>query len=161
MNIFKEIFTLIKMLFTKIGDRKELTMYYMKHFPFKNYKLMMWCGYIIYKNKQNAWMTDTDKNHETIHLYQARDKGSWFKYYISYLWQWFKGIISFCGWKCSYYTSKYEVEAFAKENDLKYLERREKNDVNKFKLASRRKTFKAFTYAYMFRDYLKKKYENI
>ena len=149
------------MLFTKIGDKKELTLYYMKHFPFKGYKLMMWCGNVIYKDKKKAWMTDIERNHETIHLFQARDKGSWFKFYMSYLWQWMKGVFSFCGWKCSYYTSKYEAEAFAKEEDLKYLERREKNSVDKFKIKKRKKTFNKFISTYMYKNWLRNEYKEI
>ena len=43
-----ELIKLIKMLFTPIKDVNELNLIGMKHFPFKGYKYMMWCGNIIY-----------------------------------------------------------------------------------------------------------------
>lgn len=165
MNIFRELFTLCKMLTSgKIEDKEELVMYPMKHFPFKNYKYMMWCGNVIYREKyqQDCNMSDIERNHETIHLYQAKDKGGWFRYYLSYLFQWIKGIFCFCGWNGSYYTSKYEVEAYSKEKDMKYLERREKNMVDKFKIDNRRKTYKKNAIStFYFKEYLKSLFKEI
>ena len=47
-----EIITLIKMLFTsKPSDFFEVELMPMKHFPFKGYKYMMWCGRIVYRKE--------------------------------------------------------------------------------------------------------------
>ena len=51
MNIFKETFQLVKMLFTDIEKTNEVKTYPMTHFPFNGYKYMMWCGKLIYKDK--------------------------------------------------------------------------------------------------------------
>ena len=38
----------------------------MKHFPFKGFLAMSWCGYLITKDKSK--ITPIVKNHERIHL---------------------------------------------------------------------------------------------
>ena len=158
MSFISEIFTLYKMMKGSI-DVNEITPYPMKHIPFKGYKYMMWCANIIYRESRpyDANMDDESKNHETIHLYQAKDKGSWFKYYKSYAWQWMKNI--FTKRNGAYYINKYEVEAYAKEKDLTYLERRKPNNVELFKID--KKEFTKFSNTYQFKEYIREKYKDI
>ena len=87
MNIFKEILTFVRLLFVNIDNVNKVEPLAMTHFPFKGYKYMMWCGKLIYRDEhpQNGTLVPTDENHETIHLMQAKDKGSWWKFYLSYL----------------------------------------------------------------------------
>ena len=52
----KELWQLIKMLFSsKPGDFDTPELLPMKHYPFKRYRFMMWCGRMIYRaeNKEN------------------------------------------------------------------------------------------------------------
>lgn len=83
-----EIITLIKMLFTsKPSDFFEVELMPMKHFPFKGYKYMMWCGRIVYrkeneekvKNEINTEIGRRSIRHETLHLRQAENQAgdSW------------------------------------------------------------------------------------
>lgn len=155
MNIFKETFQLVKMLFSDIEKTNEVKTYPMSHFPFSGYKYMMWCGSLIYRDKfpQYRTLKEIDKNHEMIHLHQAKDCGSWTKFYLSYLWAW---ICKNPFRKSAYYRNKYEVEAYAKENDLTYLERREKNNVDKFK-----KYNVEFTTPYLFKSSIKIYFKDI
>lgn len=121
-----ELITLIKMLFKEKPlsyEKPELMM--MKHYPFKGYRFMMWCGKMIYRedNSENIdkyMQTEKGKismQHETIHLIQAQThaKNSWFKYYLKYVWEWIKGNPIRHPGESAYYTIPYEVEAYALE----------------------------------------------
>ena len=86
----KELWQLIKMLFSsKPGDFDTPELLAMKHYPFKGYRFMMWCGRMIYRdeNKENidrymqTYAGKESLTHETIHLRQAQAIGSWVKYY--------------------------------------------------------------------------------
>lgn len=159
MSFISEVFTLYKMMRGSI-DTNEVKPYPMKHFPFKKYKYMMWCANIIYRESRpyDANLDDISKNHETIHLFQAKDdKGSWFKYYASYVWQYIKHI--FVKHNGAYYINKYEVEAYAKEMDFKYIERRKKNNADLFNV--RKSEYTQFNDVYEYKAYIREKYENI
>ena len=115
--MIKEFFTLAKMLFQRINKDDKVTVEVMQYFPFKGYSAMMWCGTIIIREDCEEDINRLVLNHEEIHLAQAKVKGNWFKYYISYLWNWFKHNPLA---QSSYYLNKYEGEAFANETDLGY-----------------------------------------
>ena len=160
MSVFKEIRELGKMLFLPISDNDDIEMYESSYFPFDGYAYLMWCGRVVYRKdkKYLAVMNDVDKNHESIHMNQARDCGSWFKFYLSYLWNW---IINNPFSKRAYYLSKYEVEAYAKEDDLTYRHRREPNNVEKFKLKNGRDLFNSVGWPYLFVRKIKDMFANI
>ena len=97
--MIKELWTLAKMLFvSRPSEIEEVKLMGMNHFPFKGYAYIMWCGKMIYRNdrydtRRKEWITkkyNVSKNHETIHLMQAKMCGSWAKYYLRYLWEWLK-----------------------------------------------------------------------
>lgn len=52
MNIFKEIWTFVKLLFVNIDNVDKVEPLAMTHFPFKGYKYIMWCGKVIYRDEQ-------------------------------------------------------------------------------------------------------------
>lgn len=79
----------------------------MDHYPFSGYSAMSWCGYILTKKKESDIKTTT-WNHENIHLQQAKDKGSWLKYYADYVWEWIKGNPITYPASSAYYTIPYE-----------------------------------------------------
>lgn len=121
-----EIITLIKMLFTsKPSDFFEVELMPMKHFPFKGYKYMMWCGRIVYrkeneekvKNEINTEIGRRSIRHETLHLRQAENHGknSWVRYYWRYLVEWIRGNPIIHPASSAYYTIPFEVEAYALE----------------------------------------------
>ena len=134
-----DLLKMVKMFFTKPSNIKEVDTVKMKHIPPKGFKYLMWCGHCLYTKDKCSTLNPVDKNHEMIHLRQAQDKGSWAIYYLSYLWEWIKGW----PYKDSYYTIKYEVESYAKEYDLDYLNRRKKGDVILFKLYNRHGFYKS------------------
>ena len=80
MNWFKETWWLVKQLFTTTKNKDKVQYKHMDHYPFSGYSAMSWCGYILTKKKESDIKTTT-QNHENIHLQQAKDKGSWLKYY--------------------------------------------------------------------------------
>ena len=129
--MLKELWTLTKLLFsTRPSDHlgKDLEVMTMKHFPFKGYKWLMWCGRMISRADnaekiQAEMMTkkfQVSMNHEKIHLMQAVVCGdSWVKYYLRYLWEWLRrGFLA--PMSANYYISRYESEACANEEDTGY-----------------------------------------
>lgn len=127
--MLKDLFELVKMLFiTKPSDYDDVVLKSMSYFPFTGYRYMMWCGNIVYrKSKEESVMERmnteqgiVDKNHERIHLYQAKAKGSWLSYYFSYFIEWLKGKPWQSPCNSAYYTIPYEMEAYANESNLDY-----------------------------------------
>ena len=57
-----ELLLLIKLLFTKVKDSVEILQ--LKHFPFKGFSAMFWCGKIITRNN---YLPPKVINHELIH----------------------------------------------------------------------------------------------
>lgn len=160
-----ELITLIKMLFKdKPSSYEEPELMMMKHYPFKGYRFMMWCGKMIYRedNKENieTYMTTEkgarSKRHEKMHLFQAQTHGkdSWIKYYWRYFIEWVKGNPIMHPSSSAYYTIPYEVEAYALEDkeitketyDLSLLK-------DKYTLKDRKKTYNA--HRENWRDYVK------
>lgn len=97
----------------------------MDHYPFSGYSAMSWCGYILTKKKESDIKTTT-WNHENIHLQQAKDKGSWLKYYTDYVWEWIKGN-----------PITYPASSAANEDKSDY-----EINTNKYKIKNRKKTYK-------------------
>lgn len=96
--------------------------------PPKGYLAITMFGtiYINKKNKEywdrySAYYKEETMIHEGIHLKQAQNDGSWFKFYCKYLWWWIKAMF-LSGFKNSiaYYCIPYEVEAFMYENNKFY-----------------------------------------
>ena len=142
--MIKELWILIKMLFRSnpsdmVG--KDLEVVEFKHFPFKGYKAMSWCGRIIHR-EGSSQVNETTLNHEKIHLMQAMMcNDSWIRYYLSYLWEWLK-----CGFlaplSANYMTSKYESEAYANEEDFEYCNNYDGSNLLKYTLKDRKKLYK-------------------
>lgn len=161
--MIKELWTLIKMLFrSKPSEIKELKLMGMDHFPFKGFSYMCWCGRMVYRNdmydtRRKEWITKkykVSKNHETIHLMQAKMCGSWAKYYLRYLWEWLKpGFMA--PLKANYYTLKYEAEAYANEENFDYPKLYDGSNLGKYTFDSRKKLFKKYGSAQMWKAYLK------
>ena len=60
-------------------------------------------------------------NHELIHVKQSiSTNNSWWKFYLLYIWEWFKANPLFNGFKFAYKMNPFELEAYANENDLEY-----------------------------------------
>lgn len=108
----------------------------MDHYPFSGYSAMSWCGYILTKKKESNIKTTT-WNHENIHLQQAKNKGSWLKYYTDYVWEWIKGNPITYPASSAYYTIPYEMEAYANEDKSDY-----EINTNKYKIKNRKKTYR-------------------
>lgn len=119
--MLKEFWTLIRMLFaSKPSDNTEVKVIHMRHFPFEGYKAMYWCGSIIHRVGASE-VDDKTISHETIHLLQAKEYGSWAKYYWRYLWEWLKGNPFFAPGISAYYTIPFEMEAYANEDNPDYI----------------------------------------
>lgn len=135
MSWFKELWVLVRMLFkskpSEIFKMEHLDIVVMKHFPFRGYRYMMWCGKIItrqekkavierFLNTQNGEWSET---HEMIHARQARSEhgDNWLRYYLNYFWHWLKGNPFVHPSQSAYYTNRYEMEAYGNEHQPEYL----------------------------------------
>lgn len=132
--MIKELFYLIKLLFTKQSNQLEVVT--MKHFPFEGFSAMSWCGKIITRKED---VGTTTKNHERIHLEQALYFKSWVKYYVVYFWWWVKGFST-----SAYYTIPFEMEAYGNESDYDYQPT--KTSWKKYIINNRSKVYKENQY---------------
>lgn len=149
--MIKELWTLIKMLFaSKPSEKEKVSLLGMKHFPFRGYSYMMWCGWMIYRNetyerRQKEWSTDKFKqqeNHEMIHLMQAKAAGSWVKYYWQYFLEWLKGNPIIAPASSAYYTNPFECEAYANENNVNYVKGYDEAKLQKYIFKNRKSLYK-------------------
>lgn len=154
--MFKEFFTLIKMLFaTRPSDYlgKDLEVQTMKHFPFAGNRYMAWCGKIITRGEKeaviNRFLTTKagakSKTHEGGHVKQAIDEhgDNWLRYYLNYFWNWIK----FCPWikpgHAAYYCNRYECQAYANDDNPEYWEHNTRIDLKgKYTIKGAKKLYK-------------------
>lgn len=148
--MIKDFTFLVKTLFkSKPKDKECVTLIGLKHFPFKGYKFLMWCGYMIYRldNEDNIGKEmltnrfEISKTHETIHLAQAKMYDSWVRYYLAYLWEWIRrGILA--PMTANYYVSKFESEAYANEGNFDYCANYDGKGIVKYKIKNAKKLYK-------------------
>ena len=118
--MFKELWYLIKLLFSDVSNQKAEVVK-MKYFPFQGYSAMSWCGKVITRKDK---VSDKIINHERIHLEQAIEKAklektsTWFTYYLQYLKYWIKGNPIIAPATSSYYTIPFEMEAYDNEHKV-------------------------------------------
>lgn len=143
--MFKELWYLIKLLFSPLTDQIELVE--MKYFPFKGYSAMSWCGKII---TRKPLVSQRVFNHERLHLEQAlklveNDKQkTWLKYYWQYLKYWIKGNPLMGPTSSAYYTIPFEMEAYGNEDDYNYHP--VNNSWKLYELEDRKETYKKHRY---------------
>lgn len=143
--MFKELWQLVKMLFdTRPSDVafKEMEVVDMKHFPFKGYKAMAWCGYIIHRVGTSEVDART-RNHEKIHVMQAmyQTNDSWVRYYLAYLWEWLRrGFLA--PMSANYYCSRFESEAYANEDNFGYCSDYDEDLLSKYTIKNAKKLYK-------------------
>lgn len=153
--MLKELWILIKLLFTDIDmNQVEPEVTPMKHFPFRTaggYYLMMWCGKLIYRTEYEDEVKKSKRtkkykinvNHESIHIAQAKLKGSWIKYYLSYVKEWLKGGIIMSPASSAYHTIPYEMEAWGNEEDMTYAKNYDGSNLSKYTIDNRKSTYKS------------------
>ncbi len=100
----------------------------MPRFIRKGYDGLTFFGYIITHTQEEAEALNTRfdmmKNHEMIHLYQARStQDSWWWFYTLYTCYWMRGIFSRIPLRNKgYILNPFELEAYDKMYDLHYLD---------------------------------------
>ena len=132
--MIKELWILIKLLFSskpsEVRAKGKLEVMVMEHFPFGKFTYMSWCGKIITKSSQKDVVLrflsllpgQTVKTHEFGHCVQAETEhgDNWVRYYLSYFWQWIKHNPLIAPASACYYVNRYEVEAYAQEENPAY-----------------------------------------
>ena len=78
-------------------------------------------------------MSDVTLNHEKIHLEQQRE-GFILGFYALYVFYWIYGIAKGYGTSMAYYRIPYEQEAYENDDNMNYLETRERNAWKKYRL---------------------------
>ena len=154
--MLKEIWKLIKMLFrnkpSSIYTTGHLNIITMKHFPFSDYRYMMWCGNIITREEKskvierfmNTYRGKVGYHHECIHAIQAETEhgDNWVRFYFSYMWHWLKSNPFIKPYNGAYYTNRYEVEAYANEENFSYLKQYNRLQLRtKYTIKNARKIF--------------------
>ncbi len=100
----------------------------MPRFIPRGYDGLTFFGNIITHTQKEATALNTHwdamKNHEMIHLYQARSTNdSWWYFYMLYIWYWFRGCCSFIPLKnAGYLLNPFELEAYNEMYNLHYLD---------------------------------------
>ena len=150
--MFKELWKLGKMLFTKPVLKDTMEVLRMNNFPFKGYAAMSWCGNCIVRSDYTKSIKDTTLKHEQIHLQQGVREGSWIKFYLKYVWEWIKGNPLIAPATSAYHTIPYEVEAYANDDDPNYVIL----PIKSFKIVNRKSTYKK--YCDNWEQYLKDNY---
>lgn len=138
--MFGELITLAKMLFGKTEYRQP-TVLVMKHFPFKGFSAMMWCGYIVTRKKDYE-LSDKTMRHEEIHIQQAYRYSHWYKYYLRYLWEWLKGNPIIHPAIGAYMTIPFEMEAYANVHRLSYIAT--PDTLQRYVIKNRKKTYRKY-----------------
>lgn len=142
--MLKELWTLLRMLFVSKPENFEKVVWMeMRHFPFKGYVCMMWCGRFILRKDEIGLLTceqvELICNHENIHLAQAKVCGSWIKYYCKYIIEWVKGNPFNAS---AYITNPYECEAYANETNTAYAENYDGSSLVKYRFKNRDKLYR-------------------
>jgi hypothetical protein len=111
---------------SRIGDMPAVNNTFLLR---RNYAALTFFGFILTHTQQEAdhfnSHYDELKNHEMIHLRQARDTGdSWLCFYVRYGYYWLKGL----RWNrrmknAAYWLNPFELEAYRHNHDLSYAER--------------------------------------
>ena len=145
--MIKELWLLVTLLFkTKPKDvkGKDLEIIRMNYFP-RNKIMLVWCGKVFIR--KDAYVSCNVLSefaglriaiHEYGHLMQAKSEGSWIKYYLKYLWNWFKHNPFY---KYSFYLNKYEMEVYANEDTLIYWDDYDAEYLDIWDLKDARKQF--------------------
>jgi len=102
-----------------------------KPFFIKKDYAMTFFGYIITSSTKEAEAFNKRfgplKNHEMIHLYQARSThDSWFCFYLRYIYYWLTiSLFHHCMPNAGYLLNPFEMEAYDRMYDLFYLDDKE------------------------------------
>ena len=165
-TFLKELWQMVKMLFSsKPNVSNELELLAMQCFPFQGYKYMMWCGKMIYRKKNEERILSEintpsflkNKTHETTHLKQAQVKGrnSWLRYYLIYVWEWIKGNPIIHPASSAYYTIPFEMEAYANEDDVSYLDNYDGRYLHCYDIKDRKNTYRKYGNSRAWKEYVK------
>ena len=135
---------MIKMLFASRPSDvayDELEVVEFRHFPFKGFRAMQWCGKIVHRVGSSV-VGEATLRHERIHVMQALHcDDSWIKYYLKYLLEWLRrGFLA--PMTANYYCSKYESEAYANDGKLGYCEGYDGSNLAKYKIKNAKKLYK-------------------
>mgnify|MGYP001160126595 CR=1 FL=1 len=70
-------------------------------------------------------MSEITRNHETIHFQQYLET-LFVGFLLLYLWDWLKGLVIHKSGQIAYYSIRAEQEAYLNDNNLNYLQERDR-----------------------------------
>ena len=140
----------------KPSEKNNIEIKFTKFIPIGKF-LMMWKGDILIKNKdKDRWDNIKDSitgkeyiNHEKIHLKQAvSTNDSWLSYYFKYCIKYIQNLPLIFGFVFPYKFISFEMEAYANEDNMTYLDGKEKTEgwkyYDKLTLKEKRKYWKLY-----------------
>lgn len=117
MTLIKEYITLISAIF-KNTPKTPLKHIEMKYVLWPGYKLLTWAGLMI--SRPGTIISGIDKNHEDIHRQQALVLGSYWKFYLLYLWEYLCNLFILWNFSGAYDCISYEIQAHGRQHKLDY-----------------------------------------
>ena len=111
----------------------------------RGYAALTFFGHIVTPTQKEADRMNKDyntlKNHEMIHLRQAQSThNSWLCFYIMYMWYWLRALPLNRKIKgAAYRLNPFEMEAYAHEHDLHYLDHCPRQGTNGWREYARKK----------------------
>lgn len=140
----------------KPNEVKSPKIIFSNFFPIGKFA-MMWKGNIrikekdkeLWEMKENTIYGKEFINHENIHIKQAvSTQNSWFNYYFKYIILYLKNLPIIFGFQFPYKFNAFELEAYANEDKLNYLNDKEKCEgwklYNTLTLKQKRQYWKLF-----------------
>ena len=116
----------------------------------KGYEGLTFFGTILTPSQREADLFNSGfsamKNHEMIHLRQAQSCGdSWLRFYLLYIWYWLRALPANRQLKHgAYLLNPFEMEAYARMNDLRYLSDNEAVEWRRFAKMSIKERIKVY-----------------
>lgn len=109
---------------------KNLKIVYCKHIPIKGYNAITLFNRMIVRKENKDKVSKITYNHESIHQSQAYDFGmgvfGYFIFYLLYLLEWILKLPwALFGYK-PYFSISFEQEAYNRDGDLTYLDKRKR-----------------------------------
>jgi len=137
MNIIKEWATLVLALF-KNSPKDPLKHVEMKHVLWPGYAALTWAGLLI--TRPGYKLGQVTKTHEDIHRQQAEILGSYWLFYLLYLWEYLCGLFILWNPTAAYYTISLECQAYGNEYNKDY--KVSKENMKLYRIKNKRKVWK-------------------
>ena len=137
MGFIKEYITIISAIF-KNSPSRPLQHIEMRYVLWPGYKLLCWAGLLV--SRPGTIISTIDEHHEDLHRQQAEILGSYWKFYLVYLWEYLCGLFICLSFNAAYFTISFEMQAYGNERRLEYKVTPE--NIKLYRIKNKRKAWK-------------------